>query len=77
MIKHIPQDVLQAIAEDAFDTDEKLKLMSAVQDVVGRDYTDGIPFQAVIELAKPMPPTTRVTTAAPGRKPSGWPRTNT
>ncbi|WP_406423652.1 class I SAM-dependent methyltransferase [Streptomyces sp. NBC_00873] len=52
VIKPIPQDVLRAIAEDAFDTDEKLKLMSAVQDVVDRDYTDGIPFKAVIELAK-------------------------
>lgn len=52
MVKPIPQDVLRAIAEDDLDIDEKLKLMSDVQDVVDRDYTDGIPFKAVIELAK-------------------------
>ncbi|WP_392674831.1 class I SAM-dependent methyltransferase [Streptomyces sp. LN785] len=52
VVKPIPQDVLRAVAEDAFDTDEKLRLMSAVQEVVDRDHTDGIPFKAVIELAK-------------------------
>jgi Methyltransferase domain len=50
--KPIPQDVLKAIEEDAFDIDEKLKLISAVQDVVDRDHTGGIPFKAVLELAK-------------------------
>ena len=50
--KPIPQDVLKAIEEDDFDIDEKLRLISAVQDVVDRDYTGGIPFKAVLELAK-------------------------
>ena len=50
--KPIPQDVLKAIEEDAFDIEEKLKLISAVQGVVDRDHTGGIPFKAVLELAK-------------------------
>jgi len=50
--KPIPQEVLKAIEEDAFDIEEKLKLISAVQDVVDRDHTGGIPFKAVLELAK-------------------------
>jgi Methyltransferase domain len=50
--KPIPQDVLKAIEEDAFDIEEKLKLISAVQVVVDRDHTGGIPFKAVLELAK-------------------------
>ena len=50
--KPIPHDVLKAIEEDAFDIDEKLRLISAVQEVVDRDHTGGIPFKAVLELAK-------------------------
>ncbi|MER6235684.1 class I SAM-dependent methyltransferase [Streptomyces clavifer] len=52
VVRPIPRHVLRAIAEDSFSTDRKLELMSAVQDVVDRDHTDGIPFKAVIELAK-------------------------
>ena len=52
VIKPIPQHVLKAIEDDAFDIEEKLNLISAVQDVVDRDHTGGIPFKAVLELAK-------------------------
>ncbi len=52
VVRPIPQDVLRAIAEDSFSTDEKLALMTDVQEVLDRDHTGGIPFKAVIELAK-------------------------
>ncbi|MHC3468202.1 class I SAM-dependent methyltransferase [Streptomyces sp. 7R007] len=50
--KPIPEDVLTRIAEDAYTVDEKLELISAVQQRVDRDHTDGIPFRSVLELAK-------------------------
>ncbi|WP_320778629.1 class I SAM-dependent methyltransferase [Streptomyces sp. CRN 30] len=48
----IPEDVLKAIAEDTFTLDEKLRLISDVQERIDRDHTDGIPFRSVLELAK-------------------------
>ncbi|MFI6937806.1 hypothetical protein ACIBI4_00925 [Streptomyces sp. NPDC050418] len=48
----IPGEVLRAIAEDAFDVERKLELISAVQGRLDRDHTDGIPFKSVLELAK-------------------------
>ncbi|MFD5631741.1 hypothetical protein [Streptomyces sp. NPDC127072] len=48
----IPEHVLTAITEDSFTFDEKLALISAVQDRVDRDRTGGIPFKSVLELAK-------------------------
>ncbi|GGJ20936.1 class I SAM-dependent methyltransferase [Streptomyces brasiliensis] len=48
----IPADVLKRISEDDFTVDEKLALMTAVQDRVDRDHTGGIPFKSVLELAK-------------------------
>ncbi|KUO21657.1 O-methyltransferase [Streptomyces dysideae] len=48
----IPEDVLKTISEDAFSLDEKLALISAVQERVDRDHTGGIPFKSVLELAK-------------------------
>ncbi|KOU62801.1 hypothetical protein ADK57_23675 [Streptomyces sp. MMG1533] len=50
--KPIPEDVLKSISEDAYTLDEKLALISAVQDRVDRDHTGGIPFKSVLELAK-------------------------
>ncbi|WAZ23688.1 class I SAM-dependent methyltransferase [Streptomyces cinnabarinus] len=48
----IPEDVLRRISEDAFTVEEKLTLISAVQERVDRDHTGGIPFRSVLELAK-------------------------
>lgn len=48
----IPGDVLQSITEDTYTVDEKLALISAVQERVDRDHTGGIPFKSVLELAK-------------------------
>lgn len=48
----IPGDVLRRISEDAYTVDEKLALISAVQDRIDRDHTGGIPFKSVLELAK-------------------------
>lgn len=48
----IPADVLKRISEDDYTVDEKLKLISAVQERVDRDHTGGIPFRSVLELAK-------------------------
>ncbi|MCI3275959.1 class I SAM-dependent methyltransferase [Streptomyces cylindrosporus] len=50
--KPIPGDVLKRVSEDAYTVDEKLDLITAVQDRVDRDHTDGIPFKSVLELAK-------------------------
>ncbi|MEU9291820.1 hypothetical protein AB0D57_46255 [Streptomyces sp. NPDC048275] len=52
VIKPIPEDVLKAISEDSFTFDEKLALISAVQERIDRDHTGGIPFKSVLELAK-------------------------
>lgn len=48
----VPPEVLTAIAEDSFAFEEKLELISAVQERVDRDHTGGIPFKSVLELAK-------------------------
>ncbi|MXM67204.1 hypothetical protein GR925_28170 [Streptomyces sp. HUCO-GS316] len=48
----IPEDVLKRISEDDYTLDEKLALISAVQDRIDRDHTGGIPFKSVLELAK-------------------------
>lgn len=48
----IPVDVLRRITEDDYTVDEKLALISAVQDKIDRDHTGGIPFKSVLELSK-------------------------
>ncbi|WP_371669536.1 hypothetical protein OG985_18825 [Streptomyces sp. NBC_00289] len=48
----IPEDVLRRIAEDDHTLDEKLALITAVQERIDRDHTGGIPFRSVLELAK-------------------------
>ncbi|MFC9094622.1 class I SAM-dependent methyltransferase [Streptomyces sp. NPDC057072] len=48
----LPEDVLRRIAEDAYTVDEKLELISAVQERVDRDHTGKVPFRPVLELAK-------------------------
>lgn len=48
----IPADVLKRITEDDYTVDEKLALISAVQQQIDRDHTDGIPFRSVLELSK-------------------------
>ncbi|KOG30433.1 hypothetical protein [Streptomyces resistomycificus] len=48
----IPEDVLKSVSEDVYTLDEKLALISAVQDRVDRDHTGGIPFKSVLELSK-------------------------
>ncbi|MDH6217355.1 class I SAM-dependent methyltransferase [Streptomyces pseudovenezuelae] len=50
--KPIPADVLKRISEDDYTVDEKLALITAVQNRIDRDHTDGIPFKSVLELAK-------------------------
>jgi hypothetical protein len=52
VVRPIPADVLKTVAEDGFTVDEKLDLISAVQDRIDRDHTGGIPFKSVLELAK-------------------------
>ncbi|WP_320780421.1 class I SAM-dependent methyltransferase [Streptomyces sp. CRN 30] len=48
----IPGEVLKRIAEDAYTVDEKLELISAVQERIDHDHTGGIPFRSVLEFAK-------------------------
>jgi hypothetical protein len=50
--KPIPADVLERITEDDYTVDEKLVLISAVQERIDRDHTGGIPFKSVLELSK-------------------------
>jgi hypothetical protein len=50
--KPIPADVLKRITEDDYTVDEKLALISAVQERIDRDHTGGIPFKSVLELSK-------------------------
>ncbi|MDQ0599417.1 hypothetical protein QF037_003762 [Streptomyces canus] len=50
--KPIPADVLERITEDDYTVDEKLALISAVQERIDRDHTGGIPFKSVLELSK-------------------------
>lgn len=50
--KPIPEDVLKRITEDDYTVDEKLALISAVQERIDRDHTGGIPFKSVLELSK-------------------------
>ncbi|WP_327719008.1 hypothetical protein OG381_28975 [Streptomyces sp. NBC_00490] len=50
--KPIPSDVLARITEDDYTVDEKLALISAVQERIDRDHTGGIPFKSVLELSK-------------------------
>ncbi|KKD04537.1 hypothetical protein [Streptomyces sp. WM6386] len=50
--KPIPADVLKRITEDDYTVDEKLALISAVQEKIDRDHTGGIPFKSVLELSK-------------------------
>ncbi|MFI9152250.1 hypothetical protein [Streptomyces sp. NPDC053367] len=52
VVRPIPGHVLEAIAEDTYSYDEKLRLISAVQERVDHDHTGGIPFRSVLELAK-------------------------
>ncbi|WP_432056960.1 hypothetical protein [Streptomyces sp. bgisy022] len=52
VVRPVPGHVMRAIAEDAYTVDEKLELISAVQERVDRDHTGGIPFRPVLELAK-------------------------
>ncbi|MFJ8084757.1 hypothetical protein ACIQ6Y_29580 [Streptomyces sp. NPDC096205] len=52
VVRPIPEHVLKAISEGSFSYDEKLRLISAVQERVDRDHTGGIPFRSVLELAK-------------------------
>ncbi|MET7545475.1 hypothetical protein ABZS95_17285 [Streptomyces sp. NPDC005479] len=48
----IPDDVMKRITEDDYTVDEKLALISAVQDRIDRDHTGGIPFKSVLEMGK-------------------------
>ncbi|MER6181212.1 hypothetical protein [Streptomyces sp. NPDC001652] len=48
----VPADVLERITEDDYTVDEKLALISAVQERIDRDHTGGIPFRSVLELSK-------------------------
>ncbi|MEU5886576.1 hypothetical protein ABZ835_07015 [Streptomyces sp. NPDC047461] len=50
--KPVPADVLERITEDDYTVDEKLALISAVQERIDRDHTGGIPFRSVLELSK-------------------------
>lgn len=50
--KPVPADVLKRITEDDYTVDEKLALISAVQERIDRDHTGGIPFKSVLELSK-------------------------
>ncbi|NGO74081.1 class I SAM-dependent methyltransferase [Streptomyces sp. YC504] len=50
--ERIPDEVFRAIAEDDFSIEKKIDLISAVQEQIDRDHTDGIPFRSVLELAK-------------------------
>ncbi|MFD3841290.1 hypothetical protein ACFWWC_34260 [Streptomyces sp. NPDC058642] len=50
--KPVPADVLERITEDDYTVDEKLALISAVQERIDRDHTGGIPFKSVLELSK-------------------------
>lgn len=50
--KPIPADVLARITEDDYTVDEKLALISDVQERIDRDHTGGIPFKSVLELSK-------------------------
>ncbi|MFD7702480.1 hypothetical protein [Streptomyces caelestis] len=52
VVRPIPGHVLKAVAEDSCSVDEKLALISAVQERIDRDHTGGIPFTSVLELAK-------------------------
>ncbi|KOT36276.1 hypothetical protein ADK41_23065 [Streptomyces caelestis] len=52
VVRPIPGHVLKAVAEDSYSVDEKLALISAVQERIDRDHTGGIPFKAVLEFAK-------------------------
>ncbi|NNN31640.1 hypothetical protein HLK59_14950 [Streptomyces sp. S3(2020)] len=50
--KPIPADVLKRVTDDDYTVDEKLALISAVQERIDRDHTGGIPFKSVLELSK-------------------------
>ncbi|MEV7857437.1 hypothetical protein AB0O86_00935 [Streptomyces hirsutus] len=52
VVRPIPEDVLKSIAEDTCSVDEKLALISAVQERIDRDHTGGIPFKSVLEFSK-------------------------
>ncbi|MCT7352704.1 class I SAM-dependent methyltransferase [Streptomyces sp. 15-116A] len=52
VVRPIPEDLLKRIAEDAYTVEEKLELISAVQERIDRDHTGGIPFKSVLEFAK-------------------------
>lgn len=52
VVRPIPGHVLTAVAEDSYSVDEKLELISAVQERIDLDHTGGIPFKPVLEFAK-------------------------
>ncbi|MFF5101797.1 hypothetical protein [Streptomyces sp. NPDC000134] len=52
VVRPIPEEVLRTMAQDAYTVDEKLALISAVQERIDRDHTGGIPFRPVLEFAK-------------------------
>ncbi|MFJ5776827.1 hypothetical protein [Streptomyces sp. NPDC093094] len=52
VVRPVPEDVLRAVTEDTYSYEEKLRLISAVQERLDRDHTGGIPFKSVLELAK-------------------------
>ncbi|CAM5693249.1 class I SAM-dependent methyltransferase [Streptomyces aurantiogriseus] len=52
VVRPVPEEVWRRIAEDAYTVDEKLELISAVQERVDLDHTGGVPFRPVLELAK-------------------------
>lgn len=52
VVRPIPEHVLKAVAEDSYSVDEKLALISAVQEQIDHDHTGGIPFRSVLEFAK-------------------------
>lgn len=48
----VPADLLDRIAADDFTVDERLAMITAVQQRLDRDLTGGIPFPKVLELSK-------------------------
>ncbi|MET9881304.1 class I SAM-dependent methyltransferase [Actinacidiphila glaucinigra] len=52
VVRPIPAELLERIAKDEYTVDERLALITAVQDEVDLDHTGRVPFKQVLELAK-------------------------
>lgn len=70
VVRPIPEDVLKSLAEDTCSVDEKLALISAVQERIDRDHTGGIRSSRSWSSPRPTSPTTPATTGGRGRWPS-------